>query len=354
MRAAARPVLILISGVVLCSGLLPAGDFHSGSTLICSDCHVMHASQSHGYADNGARMPVVGLSAGPHEYLLRREVNDLCLVCHDGQPFIADVLEANINTGTRQAGALNRGDAPYFEATGHTLGSQDLAPGDLAGDYVPGPGGLDCVNCHNPHGYGGSTADPYRNLAPLGGFGSGSVSYAVGTNDPSKDVFERTVARYEPGNVDLNEPDPAASGFASWCANCHGEFHGAVGGGEIGGGATGEFVRHPAAGVDIGALGEGHSSLDVYLDGSDPLTTKVNYVKVMTALEEWPVNGTHWTPTGPADDLTPTCITCHKGHGNLNAFGLIYMGDTGTVTDEGTAGGSYNDLCRQCHVQGGG
>ena len=30
-----------------------AGDYHSGTTLFCQDCHVMHASQTHGYNANG-------------------------------------------------------------------------------------------------------------------------------------------------------------------------------------------------------------------------------------------------------------------------------------------------------------
>jgi hypothetical protein len=44
-------------------------------------------------------------------------------------------------------------------------------------------------------------------------------------------------------------------------------------------------------------------------------------------------------------------MSCHKSHGNQNAFGLIFMSGTGTITDNGD-GGAYRDLCRQCHRQG--
>jgi hypothetical protein len=52
-------------------------------------------------------------------------------------------------------------------------------------------------------------------------------------------------------------------------------------------------------------------------------------------------------------DLTMSCMSCHKGHGNQNAFGLIYMLGTGTVTEQGDAGVDARNMCRQCHGMGG-
>ena len=55
----------------------------------------------------------------------------------------------------------------------------------------------------------------------------------------------------------------------------------------------------------------------------------------------------------PAADVTPTCITCHKAHGNGNPFGLIFRAGSGAPTEDGdTDGSSLRDLCGQCHVQG--
>src|SRR4030067_2078309 len=97
-----------------------AGGYHFGTTLICSDCHVMHHSQAHGYnADGGGIYTPMGTV--PEPYLLRDEVNKLCLNCHDGQAFAPDVYGNNTLANTRQAGALNKTtDAgPFYPAGGH-------------------------------------------------------------------------------------------------------------------------------------------------------------------------------------------------------------------------------------------
>lgn len=82
-----------------------AGDYHTGTTLRCADCHVMHYSQAHGYSANGGGFHATLHAGGPYEFLLRGEVNDLCLTCHDGSTFIPDVLTANTAANVRQGGA---------------------------------------------------------------------------------------------------------------------------------------------------------------------------------------------------------------------------------------------------------
>ena len=142
--------------------------------------------------------------------------------------------------------------------------------------------------------------------------------------------------------------------MANWCSSCHENFHGDLGGAEVGGvqNATNltwtEFVRHPSAGVNIGAVGGGHSNINMYKEGNRTATPsgKVNFVKVMSETGVWGNTAT------VADGLTPTCISCHKAHGNQNAFGLIYRKGTGTLTEQGDSnGGLYENLCAQCHTQ---
>jgi hypothetical protein len=323
-----------------------AGDYHQGVTLVCADCHVMHYSQSHGY-DNQGTDPVGYLGAGgPFEYLLRDEVNNLCLTCHNGSANAPDVLDANTGTHNRMAGALNEsGTAPYYHATGHTLGSMDPAPGGTT--YTPPTHGLNCVSCHYQHGR--TSSNTWRNL------NLSSLNYQIGgTPDNSKDVWEISATlgqipvHYATDNVWFQEPVSTASDYATFCKSCHTNFHGTKGGAEVGGGgALGtEWKRHPNADANIGAVGGGHSSLTTY-------NSRTNKVKVMSATGDWGVAGVGLGLDGAAPaDVTPSCFSCHKSHGNQNSFGLIFMSGTGTVTEQGDNGSTERELCKQCHIQG--
>lgn len=343
----------VLAGIVCVACLLSqpalAGDYHDRGTLVCGECHVMHASPSSKPVAPSAD-PLKSEDVGP---LLRRDVNELCLSCHDGSVRAADVLGANQGRfpgDVRQAGYLNSLAGVGSTATGHTLGAIDRAPGSQpawsAEDENGSGRGLTCINCHAPHG-SPSGAPTYRNLRDDAGnnhAGEGRVSYNFdrpGTNDLTSDVFVRREFGYDEADVDFNEPDRADSAIARFCAGCHDEFHGVpgvdsnIGGHPVGKGLT-AFVRHPTSGVDIGAVGGEWSRVDTFLG-------RKNRVKVMSSLGAWNV------PTG---QLTPTCITCHKAHGNGNAFGLIYRSGDGAPTEDGDTGGrAVEDLCRQCHAE---
>ena len=332
--------LLSVAVLMVCVPMAMAGDFHSGASLICSDCHVMHYSQSHGYNPDGSGIvPTLGTD-GPYHFLLRNDINDLCLTCHDGQGWAPDVLGPNTGAHVRQAGTLNRpgtGLAP----TGHTLDGTDVAPG--SNPSWSNADGLNCVDCHHQHGYN-PNGNAYRNLKydPGNGFPFPGVmvSYATGVNDLTADVYQVAAGplptHYSYDNIFFNEPDPTASSYAQFCKGCHTDFHGPKGGPEIGGATGVEFVRHPANDADIGAAGGGHSSLGVF-------TGNTNRVQTMSATGVW---------DPPAADNTPSCMACHKAHGNQNSFGLIFMSGTGTVTEEGDDGTEVKALCGQCHVQG--
>jgi len=344
-----RQIGVLCATIFLSAVSLTAGDYHDGETLICSDCHTMHYSQSHGYSPDGSGALIPLGDNGPYEYLLRNDVNDLCLTCHENQSFAPDIFMENTQGYVREAGGLNQGIAPYYDITGHTLGSTDPAP-----DSDPqwnSDQGLNCVDCHHPHGWN-PNGNSWRNLRddpgnykPQGI--SVIVTYAVGTNDPAKDVFERSQdpgpTHYDISNVDFNEPDPMESASARWCKGCHTLIHGAAGDPNMGGENGTGWLRHPQAGADIGEVGGRHSSKRVF---SGRGMGKQNWVKVMTSTGDW-------TPHNEDEvvDHTPSCFTCHKAHGNKNPFGLIYMEFRGTVTEEGTEDGELIHLCGQCHVQ---
>lgn len=344
-----RLVLFAIVGA-LCAFANPAvaGDWHSGANLICADCHLMHGSQEHAYAPGGLFV-TVGAEA-PYKHLLRNEVNDLCLTCHDNQSFAPDVFGANGGVAmNRRAGGLNAdpahraNDTGYETMDGHTLWSTDVAPG---GTFTQAEG-LECTSCHSQHG---QNLDQYRNLrrSSSGAFGGKVVSYATGTNDPTKDVFQRVLRGYSDADIDYNEPSTTGSAMGAWCMSCHTTFHGAGGSANMGGASGGDpatgaataWHRHPTADVNIGwaASRPHYSSLSQF-------NSHTNRVKVMDSQGLW-------DGTAADNTVTPSCFSCHKSHGDKNGFALIYMAGTGDVTEEGDTGTQPKDLCKQCHVQG--
>ena len=144
----------------------------TGVKAICSDCHVAHFSQQHGYSTGGIFTPLG--PNGPYDRLLRNDEVELCLSCHNGTSFAPDVFGANGGAaGLRQAGGLNAApghgvsnDAGYDEINGHTIFSMATPPGGATSAYVPtAPNGLWCGSCHMVHG--GPT---YRNLSRRGIF----------------------------------------------------------------------------------------------------------------------------------------------------------------------------------------
>lgn len=364
-----RKVLIVIAALGLGVGIAQAGDYHYKDSLICSDCHVMHGTVSHTAVGWFSTQNING-GAG-YDYLIKAATETaLCLTCHDGQGFAPDVLHTKTGTATnRSAGALNDGSGTggYLAGDGHTLGSADAPPG-FVGTWS---GTLECENCHDKHGWMGPgvaamTIDDigangynealggYRNLQPRGKFGPAPivVSYELAQNNTA-DVYEAGVADYNAGMVELQEPTQTNSGFAHWCGSCHGDFHGAdvtappydaIANPAVGGVGYVEFNKHPASTVNIGEVGGGHSNLGLFAGHA-------YRVRVMSATGGW-TQGGPWA-AAPAD-LTPTCLSCHKGHGTNNPFGLIYFdpsADDPAVPATENGSGDYRTLCGNCHVQ---
>src|SRR5512143_3702704 len=124
--------LLIATVAILAAVTFPvlAGEWHTGTNNLCTDCHTMHFSQTHNW-DGTTPVPTTPaangdwLSAtGPNQFLLKAPANQLCLGCPDGQTFAPDVMGVNINaapTQGREAGALNETalGAPYDTFKGH-------------------------------------------------------------------------------------------------------------------------------------------------------------------------------------------------------------------------------------------
>jgi hypothetical protein len=334
----------VLVAAVLMTGAAFAGDYHSGTQLVCSDCHTMHYSVSHSYTGGAAPGDLAG---GPNPLLLKKPAADLCLACHDGSATAGpDVLNANTGTHVREAGALSRltgNTGGYDVYMGHTLGSTASAPG--SSPAWSAAAGLTCTDCHGAHNSTGSNRNiqgtlgmnAWRNVNRRAGNNSSMVaplkdvviSYEVGANTGAYDISEGSAAlgnfatHYSIDNVTLEEPVSTSSGVAVWCMKCHTNYHGSSADGNMNNGTA--WLRHPTADADL-------STVDI---------------------TRWNALTTHPKVMGTGATATPTCLTCHKAHGNLNPFGLIYMnGAGGTVTEEGDGGTGFRDTCRQCHNKG--
>ncbi len=318
-------------------GLAWAGDYHYTSSLICSDCHTMHYSAQHGY--DGGTAPTYG-GAGPYNYLLRQTANNLCLSCHNDVATIPDVLGADVNStdnGGRQAGALTTGSDPYHDWKGHTLGASPANP--PGGTWPSGVTELRCGGCHATHGNGN-----YRNL---GGKISVTISYGYSTTSNNDTDVRISLANlpavgsrvsggvYSRDKTFFNEKATDNSPYGDLCAGCHGNFHGTANTN-----SSSPFKRHPTENVNFSGGSTGKPQ--------EQYAGKTNRVQVM--LDSNPPA----SPTTPSSwsTATPSCMSCHKAHGNQNAFGLIYMAGSGTVNEQGTSGGVLRDLCGQCHGYG--
>jgi hypothetical protein len=357
-------VLVAVAAAVAAlASVAVAGDYHVGQLLVCSDCHVMHGSQSHPYLETGEFVVPGSKSASspPYKYLLRQEsINTACLACHDGRTDVPDVLGASAAAPTngRLAGALNAtaghgftNSDGYQTGDGHTLWSSEPPPGSN-GVFVASRDdwateGLECSDCHSVHG-----AANYRNMRTTTRSTTSmwyrvNVTYEIGgTPTNTKDVFERAPKGYGLNNVDYQEPAQDASKYGEWCQKCHTEYHGTETSPNMLT-AAGDVGRHPTAGVDV--------TSSQYFNALRTIGGQSHRVKLMDGTGTWNLSNT--------TTMSPSCFSCHKSHGNKNSFGLIWFADVtttgpnpaptpGPISEEGDGSASSRDLCRQCHGPG--
>lgn len=308
------------------AGTTPETPYHYQATLVCSDCHVMHASLQHDW--DGGAPPWAG---APAPRLLQKPTAlELCLSCHDGRPGIPDVLNADSN-GLQERVAGHFAGSGVANFTGHNLDASLQADPNalclrchLGGSMATAA--VTCTDCHTPHGNG-----RWRNLQWASAPGQ----------EPMIRAYIRPgsagLARYERANVAY--PAPAA-GDGSYrevtniCIDCHHSFFAPAYTGD-----TSPYHRHPGTNSEWGA--------SFPVDRAGAATDPANWVAGPPGGVGFTAARVPFIVSGATDFATASivaasnevfCLSCHKAHGSERAFATTW-----------DYAGRSMAACQQCH-----
>ncbi len=309
--------------------------YHNGNDLVCGDCHIMHASQTHPYDPAGARPgEEVPYAGGPNPKLLKTpDPLDLCLNCHDGRTFAPDVLGADVN-GLVQRSAGHFDEPELVNPRGHDLG-RGLPDAEGFGlctrcHFSAGEDAkVTCIDCHNPHGNGVA-----RNLQ----WASDPAS------TPDLGLFVNPgasgLARYEASNVSYGTLNTdQLREVTNMCLDCHHIFSGGT---YIDPDGDGFHNRHPTYDSERGSInaisqgdGDGRTNSPHWLGGTGSGFMGTPRLRFVASGATDFASGT----VVDADNDGVFCLSCHTAHGSDQAFAMTW-----TLQDGYGAPG-----CDQCH-----
>jgi hypothetical protein len=388
--------------------------YHAYDGLECYDCHTIHNSADGAYVINGG---------APYARLLSQPTaTDVCIQCHiypASSAFNAPAVMSIFGTlpGTL---ALPAGDfywSMIYPERGHnpgkSLGVQSsIMPSDPV--LTTSPGGnystedWDCTSCHDPHNRFGADVAPWRQLRrKVNGIvhtGEETVAFGVETyggdqgptaagfepiksnsrgdirGGPNETSYVNTRADGNPieganlfqAEGDINK-NVYRGGFSSFCATCHGDFHG--GDGESRSADNGQtrvastWVRHPTnvamneAGSKYGITTYTAAVTNAQGTSPNPVGYDWKYPLVQPDAD-FTVRRNLASAASPATALGEArimCLTCHKAHAtkydnmtrwDANAHSFIANGQT-DFAGKVSSGDNPAYGCGKCHQKGG-
>lgn len=312
---------VLLGSLIAGAFLLPAVA-NAAVQGICSKCHTMHNSQ------NGAAV----VAGGPFNKLLSGG-GGTCVGCHAEAGVTNDagtglgnnamaapqVTQSGANgTSFLTGGYFNATAASVHDASGFGGGAVlvSAAPGAngvriTEADGTISPLNLSCENCHDAGGHHKPNA--YRQIKNVTTTNNTPApNYGVQASFPG----DRAAAAYN------------ATEMNTFCASCHGGFHGANQK-DAAGTAAGTWIRHP---TDI-------SMANPAVAGSAPSIVAGYDNTVDNKVVPVGTNGTNI-------DVV-MCLSCHVPHGGPNADLLSFDYNTA----QAGAGGATTG-CETCHSYG--
>jgi hypothetical protein len=317
--------------------------FHNGNTLVCSDCHVMHASMQHNYGYNDGYTYPLAITPPTPKLLKASSALSLCLNCHQDKIGMPDVIGPDANGGNLRSGG-QMGLPGVVNDNGHNLASN---PGELCtrchfgGEFHTAT--VECIDCHSAHG-----TRYYRNLQ--------WASWPGG--EPPIIAFVNPAAtglnKYQAANVNYGAPGDQI-GQGTWrevtniCIDCH---HGITDGSANGNRYTNpdldwHWNRHPNTNTESGAYrpisglpGDPIHSADSthWFNGQGQEFSEGRMPFIVKEAHDYA------TASAVNYNNEVFCLSCHQAHGSANSFGMRWdpANSDGIMS---TAG------CRQCHTQ---
>lgn len=304
---------VVAGAMLLVPGLVSA---HSGAGA-CADCHTMHNSQ------DGLQVN----TAGPQDNLLKFS----CIGCHAYTTNLPATGRADGSTGpaapqvgpqVASSGAVLSGG--YLSTGG---GAEDGRTHNVADLFAVNTGADSLITSGNSPGGGFAIDD--GSGAPLLrceschdlDIGHAPADSARAGNATSSYRMLHRGAQYVAGTGDLNfeagggQNQYNAASMNSFCATCHGTFHGLANTDSVGDG-SGAWIRHPTD-VTTNAYGANY-------DGSNKIV-----------------------PVGDAGNTNQVmCLSCHRPHGNANGD-MLRFSYNGTDNIAGDLTASLG--CETCH-----